>query len=43
MQIISNDKTVRCNTVQVLEYFNSQSFPTPAKKGEQTISMMPAY
>ena len=34
MQIISNDKTVRGNTVQVLEDFNSQSLATQAKNGE---------
>ena len=32
MQIISNDKTVRGNTVQYLEDFNSQSSATQAKK-----------
>ena len=42
MQIISNDKTVRSNTVQELKDFNSQSFPTQAKEGEQTISLIPA-
>ena len=42
MQIISNDKTVRNDTVQDLEEFNSQSLATQAKKGEQLVSMMPA-
>ena len=42
MQNISNDKTVRSNTVQELKDFNSQSFPTQAKEGEQTIFLMPA-
>ena len=35
MQIISNDETVRSNTVQDLREFNSQSLVTQAKKGEQ--------
>ena len=42
MQIISNDKTVRNNTIQDLKEFNSQSLSTQAKKGEQLISMMSA-
>ena len=42
MQIISNDKTVRSNTVNDLKEFNSQSLATQAKKGEQLVSMMPA-
>ena len=42
MQIISNDKTVRNDTVQDLKEFNSQSLSTQAKKGEQLVSMMPA-
>ena len=42
MQIISNDKTVRNDTVQDLKEFNSQSLTTQAKKGEQLVSMMPA-
>ena len=41
MQIISNDKTVRNDTVQDLKEFNSQSLSTQAKKGEQLVSMMP--
>ena len=36
MQIISDDKTVRSNTVQDLKEFNSQSSATPAKKKEKT-------
>ena len=40
-QIISNDKTVRNNTVQNRKKFNSQSLATQAKKGEQLVSMMP--
>ena len=42
MQIISNDKTVRSDTIQNLKEFNSQSLTTQAKKGEQLESMMPA-
>ena len=42
MQIISNDKTVRNDTVQDLKEFNSQYLATQAKKGEQIVSMMPA-
>ena len=42
MQIISEDKTVRKDTVQDLQEFNSQSLSTQAKKGEQLVSMMPA-
>ena len=42
MQIISNDETVRNETVQDLKEFNSQSLATQAKKGEQLVSMMPA-
>ena len=43
MQIISFDKTVRSNTVQELKNFNSQSLAIQAKKGEQLVSMMPAF
>ena len=42
MQIISNDKTVRNDTVQDLKEFYAQSLTTQAKKGEQLVSMMPA-
>ena len=42
MQIISNDKTVRNDTVQDSKEFKSQSLTTQAKKGEQLVSMMPA-
>ena len=42
MQIISNDKTVRSDTIQDLKELNSQSLTTQAKKGEQLASMMPA-
>ena len=42
MQIISNGKTIRSDTVQDLKEFNSQSLTTQAKIGEQLVSMMPA-
>ena len=42
MQIISNDKSVRSDTVQDLKEVNSQSSTTEAKKGEELFSMMPA-
>ena len=42
MQVISNDKTVRSNTVNDLNEFSNQSFATQAKKGEQLVSMMTA-
>ena len=42
MQFISNDKTVRNNTLQDLKDFNQQSLTTQAKKGEKLVSMMPA-
>ena len=42
MQIISNDETVRNDTIQKSKEFNQQSLTTHAKKGEQLISMMPA-
>ena len=41
-QILSNDKTVRNDTIQDLKKFNSQSLSTQAKKGKQLVSMMPA-
>ena len=34
IQITSNDKTVRKNTVEHLKEFNQQSLTTQAKKGE---------
>ena len=43
MQMISNDKTVRSDTIQYFKDFNSQSLTTQAKKGEQLVSMMPAF
>ena len=42
MQIISNDNSVRNDTIQDLKEFNQQSLTTQAKKGEQLVSMMPA-
>ena len=42
MQIISNDKTVRNDTIQDLKEFNQQSLTTQAKKDEQIVSTMPA-
>ena len=40
MEIISNDKTVKNDTVHVLKEFDNQSSATQAKKGEQLVSMM---
>ena len=42
MQIISTDKTVRSDTVEDLKEFNSHSLTTRARKGKQSVSMMPA-
>ena len=42
MQIISNDNSVKNDTIQDLKEFNQQSLTTQAKKGEQLVSMMPA-
>ena len=42
MQLSSNDKTVRNDTIQDLKDLNQQSLTTQAKKGEQLVSMMPA-
>ena len=42
IQIFSNDRMVRNNTVNDLKEFNNQSLATQAKKGEQLVSMMPA-
>ena len=42
MQLISSDQTVRNDTIQDLKDFNQQSLSTPAEKGEQLTSMMPA-
>ena len=43
LQIFCIDQTVRSNTVQDLKHFNSQSTATQTKKGEQLVSMMPAF
>ena len=42
MQLSSNDKTVRNDTIQDLKGFSQQSLTTKAKKGEQLVSLMPA-
>ena len=42
MQLSSNDKTVRNDTIQDLREFNQQSLSAQAKKGEQLTAMMPA-
>ena len=42
MQISSNDKSVRNDTIEDLKEFNSESLTTQAKKGEQLVLMMPA-
>ena len=41
MQIISHDKTVKSNTVQELEYFNSKSLFTQAIKKRKLVSIKP--
>ena len=43
MQTISNDKTVKNDTIEDLKEFNSQSLSTRTKKVEQLVSMMPAF
>ena len=42
IQIISNDKTVRSDTMLHIKDFNNQYLTTQVKKGEQLVSMMPA-
>ena len=42
VQVISNDKTVRKNTIQDLNELHSESLTTQTKKAEQLVSMMPA-
>ena len=42
MQLSSNDKTVRNDTIQDLKDFNQQSLTTQAKKGEHVVRVMPA-
>ena len=41
-EIISNDQTIRNETIQDLKEFSSQFSSTQAKKGEQLVSMMPS-
>ena len=41
-QIISHDKSVKSDTLQVLKDFNSQSLATQVKKREQLVSLTPA-
>ena len=43
LQLVSTDQTVRNDTIEDLKDFNSQSLSTRAKKGEQLVSMMPAF
>ena len=43
MQIGSTNQTGRNNTIQYLKDFNQQSLSTRAEKGEQLVSMMPAF
>ena len=42
IRTISNDETVRSNTVQLFKDCNLQPLATQAKTGEQIVSMMPA-
>ena len=42
MQLSSNDKTVRNDTIQDIKEFNQQSLTSQANKGEQLVSLMPA-
>ena len=42
IQLISNDNTLRNDTIQDLKEFDQQSLTTQAKKGEQLTAMMPA-
>ena len=41
LQNISNDRTVRGNTIQDLKEFKCQSLTTQIKKVEQPVSLMP--
>ena len=43
MQKISTNESVRNDTIEDLKEFNQQSLTTQAKKGEQLVSMMPAF
>ena len=40
---MSHDETVGSDTVQDKKEFNNQFLATQAKKGEQLVSMMPAF
>ena len=42
IQVISIDKTVRSDTMLDLKDLSNQSLTAQAKKGEQSVSMMPA-
>ena len=42
MQLISNDKTVRNDTIQDLREYNNPALATQAKKREQLVSIMSA-
>ena len=42
LQMISNDKTVRSDTVQYGKEFTLESLATQAKKEDQLVSMRPA-
>ena len=42
MQLFSNDRTVRSNTIQGIKEFNSQSLARQAKKRGKRISQKPA-
>ena len=42
LQIISNDQTVRSNSVKDIKDFNSQTPATQTKNGEKLVSKMPA-
>ena len=42
MQIISNDKTLKSDTIQDLKDIKCKSLTTQAEKGKQLVSMMPA-
>ena len=43
LQIISNVKSARSDTIQDIKEFNSQSLTTQGKKGEQLVCIMPAF
>ena len=43
MQLSSNDKIFRNDTIKDLKEFNQKSLSTQAKKGEQLVSLMPAF